>query len=126
MSLDLSEKQLLTCDRLAGNQCIGGWPYTALTGVMKNNGITVEENYKYVASNELLCRRNATWKTYKSTGSTEPIEMNGDENTLKELLMKGPVVVGVHVTQNFQFYKAGIFVDETCDADPNHAGWFLN
>jgi KDEL-tailed cysteine endopeptidase len=124
ITLDLSEQTVLSCDRLSGNQCGGGWPYSAMTGYMKSNGVTTEKSYPYVARNTLLCQRNTAWKFYKSAGETEPYMLNGDENALKNLVLKSPVVVGIYASQKFQLYHSGILVDDLCDSSssPNHAG----
>lgn len=45
----------------------------------------------------------------------------GDENELKALVAKGPVVVGVTLTINMLYYKSGIFYDPSCSKFIDHA-----
>lgn len=40
--------------------------------------------------------------------------LNGDEDQLKQLVAKQPVVAAVSMTLNMLFYKSGIFSDPTC------------
>lgn len=47
--------------------------------------------------------------------------LDGDEARLKELVAKRPVVVGFHVTENFMYYKSGVFSDKACNIIIDHA-----
>lgn len=41
-------------------------------------------------------------------------QLNGDEEAMKALVAKRPVVVGFAVTVDFMYYKTGVFSDPTC------------
>ena len=46
--------------------------------------------------------------------------LKGDENELKKLVAKQPVVVGVTMTINMLYYKTGIFSDRSCGSKLDH------
>lgn len=49
------------------------------------------------------------------------LDLNGDELLLKALVASKPVVVGFHVTENFMYYKKGVFSDPECSEQIDHA-----
>lgn len=57
------------------------------------------------------------------------VELNGDEECLKNILMRvGPVIVAVHADEEFMVYGDGYYRNDDCPKDdPNHAmvlcGW---
>lgn len=57
---------------------------------------------------------------YNISNSCEE-NLKGDEEALKALVAKRPVVIGFALTMNFMYYKSGIYVDSTCTKSLDHA-----
>lgn len=51
------------------------------------------------------------------------VELKGDEECLKKILMRvGPVIVAVHADEEFMVYGDGYYRNDNCPKDdPNHA-----
>lgn len=67
-----------------------------------------------------MCRRKQFPSIYNITKSCEDY-LQGDEEALKALVAKRPVVIGFAVTDNFMYYKKGVYVDNTCSRAIDHA-----
>jgi KDEL-tailed cysteine endopeptidase len=121
--LDLSEQQVVDCDK-KNSGCKGGWANYAFDGLIKEQGITTESNYPYLAENG-TCRSDQSWIKYKNLGNGPYLDPQGDENALMDYLKtKGPPVAYLHATIYFEFYDEGILTDDDCtnkDGHLNHA-----
>lgn len=119
ISIDLSEQQILDCNNKEW-ACLGGDAYATMNW-LKFNPVTTEQFYPYRAEKS-FCKKSVLWQSYKIVDQTKNYELNGNENELKNLVKNhGPAVVGVYASDYFQSYKSGIFVDNNCNLEPNHA-----
>ena len=48
-------------------------------------------------------------------------KLDGDDEAMKALVAQQPVVVAFSVTNNFMRYKNGIYVENGCPKQVNHA-----
>jgi hypothetical protein len=86
--------------------------------------ITFGPNYPFVGETDDKCKyEKSSFPSVECKGyDYKRYKINGDEKLLKEIVRsKGPVAATVRVTQNFEFYKSGIFFDDTCEGPMNHA-----
>jgi hypothetical protein len=75
--------------------------------------------YEYTGRQEMCSRKS--YPTVRKIVKYCSKVLNGDENELKSLVARGPVVVGVSLTINMMYYKSGIFYDPLCSQDIDHA-----
>ncbi|CAG5129259.1 unnamed protein product [Candidula unifasciata] len=111
--IPLSEQQLVDCSRNYGNQgCNGGWMDWAFTYIIASRGIAGETDYPYVARDGVCHYQPSTAKATVAGFTDIP---SGSEQALKSAVGSvGPVSVGVAASSNFQHYRGGIFIDNTC------------
>ncbi|XP_063695664.1 cathepsin L-like proteinase [Culicoides brevitarsis] len=118
-SYTLAEQELVDCD-VGG--CKGGRSDVALEYV-RNNGLSFEKDYPYKAVEEECHVPNNEPKapvTVKNVYKTAK-----DEVTFKDHFYQyGPLVVYYFADKNFQSYKKGVFMSDTCNlpnSKINHA-----
>ncbi|KAJ3670893.1 hypothetical protein LUZ60_008319 [Juncus effusus] len=115
--LSLSEQELLDCTE-NGNTCAGGRMTDAFNFVQSNNGIASESNYPYQLV-QGQCKSDVS--VVASITGYENVPGNNEEALLKAVANQ-PVSVGIAAdSQNFQQYSGGIFDDENCGTNLNHA-----
>ncbi|KAM7344174.1 uncharacterized protein ACRADG_010997 [Cochliomyia hominivorax] len=113
----LSEQNLVDCVKENWG-CSGGWMIPSFNYIYKNEGLNPEAIYPYEAV-EGECR-HVPHIGAKSRGYlvTNP----GDEKHLQyALAYEGPVAVAIQANENFMNYKSGIFDDNKCSKQTNHA-----
>jgi hypothetical protein len=121
--VDLAEQQLLDCD-CDNYGCDGGDPFWAMWAYTRVIGLTSEWMYPYKAKRD-FCKQLRTLATYKNYDETYP-DLNGDEYALKRLVREqGPAVVAIYASNKFGNYQSGIFHQNNCNRDANHAGTSL-
>nr|BAN41153.1 cysteine proteinase ACP1 precursor, putative [Entamoeba invadens] len=105
-----SEQQLIDCDP-TDNGCYGGHPDKAFTFIKKNNGITLDDSYPYMAIGEIC---NTTVKNIATVDGHKRVT-DGDEAGLQEITATyGPVAVGMDASRlSFQFYRKGTIYNDT-------------
>ncbi len=122
---DPSEQTLLSCIGKKKGSCSGGWPGTAFNYFITNGLPAWDEEYTGKVDE---CVDDAEKiKVLAWDYVTKPANMIPSPAILKEALLKhGPLVVLVHIDDNFLGYDGGIF-DEKNDGPVNHAvllmGW---
>jgi C1A family cysteine protease len=116
--ISLSEQQLVDCT--AGNKgCQGGHMDTAFQYIIRNGGLTSEDNYPYQGVDGTCSSEKAASTEAQITGYEDVPQNN--ENALLQAVAKQPVSVGVDGGGNdFQFYKSGVFNGD-CGTQQNHA-----
>lgn len=119
--VSLSEQQLLDCDTNYNQGCRGGIMSKAFEYIIKNQGITTEDNYPYQESQQTC---NSTTQSLAFPAATitgyETVPMNNEEALLKAVSQQ-PVSVGIEGTgAAFRHYSGGIF-DGECGTDLHHA-----
>lgn len=93
--------------------------FYAFDYIAENGGIDTESSYGYEASDE-QCRFDR--HNVGATLSDNVRLLSGDENSLTNAIGSlGPVSVAIQVTPNFKDYYEGVFDDDSCDGDINHA-----
>ncbi|KAL9392378.1 hypothetical protein Peur_016301 [Populus x canadensis] len=116
--ISLSEQQLVDCT--AGNNgCQGGVMDTAFRYIIRNGGLTSEDNYPYQGVDG-TCNSEEAASTEAQITGYEDVPKN-NENALLQAVAKQPVSVAVDGGGNdFRFYKSGVFEGD-CGTDLNHA-----
>jgi len=113
-----SEQQLVDCAGSEGNQgCNGGLMDSAFDWVIKNKGITSEDNYKYTARDG-TCKKTVpikgTIKSYKDVPAKS-------ETGLAAAIQQQPIAIAIEADQScFQFYHGGILDDASCGTSLDH------
>ncbi|KAI4836704.1 cysteine proteinase [Plasmodium brasilianum] len=112
--LTLSEQEIVDCSKLNFG-CDGGHPfYSFIYGV--ENGICLNEDYKYRAIDNLFCL------SYRCKNKVALTSVGGvmENELIRALNEVGPVSVNVGVTDEFAFYFEGIF-NGSCTEELNHS-----
>lgn len=110
--MDLSEQQLVDCQKSGSYGCDGGWPQNALDYVF-TNGLVAEQKYPYKGVQQKCAHPTGPHKIPASTHVT-------GRAAIESALRKGPVSAALYVDDGFQFYKQGIF-DRCIKEQANHA-----
>jgi len=101
--LDLSEQQLVDCDKDQDQGCNGGWMDNAFQ-YLQSHGIEREADYPYTARDG-KCKYNDSKGVFK-VASFKDISQNESE-IQRVLVENGPLSVAVDAS-SFQFYSGGI------------------
>ena len=109
IDFNASEQDVLSCYS-QGWGCIGGAPTYAFDYI-KDNGITSETCMPYKGNDDIPCdsacseKESSKW-TFEDFGTPE----YHTTETYKEILKnKGPMVVVLDVSEDFFFYKSGVY-----------------
>ncbi|CAN8320414.1 unnamed protein product [Cochlearia groenlandica] len=117
----LSEQQLLDCATDFNQGCRGGIMSKAFEYIIKNQGITTEDNYPYQESQQ-TCHSTTQSMAFPAAtiSGYETLPMNNGEALLKAVSQQ-PVSVGIEGTDDsFRHYSGGVF-DGECGTDLHHA-----
>eukprot|EP01035_Chromulina_nebulosa_P017166 gene17166-22681_t len=113
----LSPQELIDCDD-SNNGCSGGDPVKAFNYVA-HYGLGLLADYKYKAMDS-LCSRDVDLTRIFIDGFVKIRSI--DQNSIKDLLLNGPIATGICGTdQAFLYYQSGIFDYSDCCIDQNHA-----
>jgi len=113
----LSEQNLMDCSDSYGNEgCDGGLMDQAFEYIIANNGIELEVDYPYEASDGYSCKykakyRGACIEAYQDVPT-------GDEAALTTAIANvGPVSVAIDASHSsFQFYTSGVYYEPSCSS----------
>eukprot|EP00053_Salpingoeca_punica_P018554 m.182382 g.182382 ORF g.182382 m.182382 type:complete len:416 (-) comp17459_c2_seq3:537-1784(-) len=136
--IQLSPQYLVNCVTAnSSNGCHGGDPTAAYSYIL-DNGIVDLSCTNYQAVNEQCVAENIC-KTCSHDGTcaavpnppkihiTEHGQVRGEANIMAEIYARGPIAGVIAVTEEFEAYKSGIFVDHTGVKDLDHSieivGW---
>jgi hypothetical protein len=123
----LSTQQLVDCDTNSGG-CNGGSSVLAMSSYGVRNGLIPESSYPYT-------NVKGTCNTASINNATTKVKLasitNCTDCTIEKwysLLQQGPIVISSYVTNNWFYYKKGIFSVANCNTtSSNHAiiavGW---
>ncbi|NWI37205.1 CATL2 protein, partial [Picathartes gymnocephalus] len=117
----LSEQNLIDCTQTRGNEgCRGGHMQQAFQYV-RENGLNSERTYPYKGTDNSRCQYDPQDKAATCSGyKTVP---TGNEVALQQVVADvGPVSVAVDArSQNFQFYKSGLYTCASGQQNVTHA-----
>ncbi|XP_047317546.1 cysteine proteinase COT44-like [Impatiens glandulifera] len=117
--IDLSEQELIDCDRTINRGCAGGVMNYAFRFITRNGGIDTQEDYPYLEADG---KCNATKVNTKvvSIDGYETVPSN-NENDLKKAVAYQPISVGIEAYGwAFKLYVSGIFTGR-CGTSLDHA-----
>ncbi|KAL1212807.1 Senescence-specific cysteine protease SAG39 [Cardamine amara subsp. amara] len=117
--ISLSEQQLLDCDRAEQNNgCKGGTMTEAFNYIIKNRGISSENEYPYQVKEE-MCRSNARPAMQIKEFQNVP---SNNECALLEAVSRQPVSVGIEAREaGFIHYSGGVYNARDCGTSVAHA-----
>jgi C1A family cysteine protease len=111
---NLSEQQLVDCDRVGGcSGCNGGLPSASLKWIA-TNPLCSQADYPYTG------RDGSCKKTCKPVAKISSSQGAKQESALQAALDKTPVSIAVDASGGFQSYKSGVF-SGPCGTRLNHA-----
>ncbi|CAN6563577.1 unnamed protein product [Malus baccata var. baccata] len=99
--------------------CQGGDMAKAFAYIQQNGGIASEENYPYQGSDGTCDMSLANEAAAKITNYAR-VTPNSETDLLKAVSMQ-PVSVAIVASQAFQLYSGGLFTDDNCGTELNHA-----
>lgn len=112
--LRFSEQQLVDCDHVDSG-CDGGLMEDAFKWIKDNDGLMLEDDYKYVGI-EGLCKQDKSKNKVKVNGYK--FLGSQDEQVMKEFLIKnGPLSVALNADPLI-FYTKGIINESEISCDP--------
>ena len=102
--VSLSEQNLVDCSTSEGNKgCNGGLMSFAYDYIIKNKGINTEKSYPYEAVDG-KCRFDS-YNIGATMRSYVVLKSNDEKLMAKVVTLKGPLVVAVHASSQWQFYS---------------------
>ncbi|XP_077229276.1 cysteine proteinase COT44-like [Tasmannia lanceolata] len=116
--VQLSEQELVDCDKKINEGCDGGLMDYAFQFIVENGGITSEANYSYTATDN---RCDLTKKNLHVVviDGYEDVPPNSEDSLLKATAHQ-PVSVAIEAGElDFQFYWSGVFGGR-CGTDLDH------
>ncbi|XP_028782606.1 ervatamin-B-like [Neltuma alba] len=114
--VSLSEQELVDCDSVS-HGCSGGSPKSAFEWVIRNGGISKEEEYPYVARDD-SCKAN-TQNEDSGVKITNYAQVDQSEEALLCAVAQQPITVSLDAS-NLQFYDNGIYAGQYCSRDSNY------
>lgn len=117
--VSLSEQELVDCDTKGVDQgCEGGYMEDGFEFIIKNGGITCEQNYPYTATDD-KCNTNKEASHVAQIKGYEKVPVNS-EQALQKAVANQPVSVSIDAGDgSFQFYSSGVFTGE-CGTQLDH------
>lgn len=118
----LSIQELIDCTN-KNYGCDGGYIDYTLDYIVENKWLNTEKSYfSYNYKKDTCLVDKDLCSTHVSLIGYNRLKF-GDEEELKYILtLYGPLPIAIHISENFLFYKSGIFSDVDCDQYKlNHA-----
>jgi len=113
----LSEQELVDCDTSVNAGCNGGFMDAAMLYIKNNNGLALEDDYKYTATDGTC--ESQKYTHYDPIEGIQVVERDND-TALANAVVIGPVSVGIQANQfAFQFYSGGV-LDGNCGTSIDH------
>ncbi|XP_047333083.1 zingipain-2-like [Impatiens glandulifera] len=117
--IDLSEQELIDCDRALNKGCKGGRMERAFKFITSNGGIDTESDYPYLVADG-VCNTTKLNKKMVSIDSYEFVPAN-NEYALKKAVAHQPISVAIEAYgREFRLYESGIFTGN-CGTALDHA-----
>ncbi|KAF4364644.1 hypothetical protein F8388_007773 [Cannabis sativa] len=116
--VSLSEQELVDCDRAYNSGCNGGLMDYAFEFIIKNGGITSENDYPYAGVNGQCNASRANKKVVSISGYEDVPTL--DEKALKIAVAHQPISVAIEASgRALQLYQSGVFTGE-CGTKLDH------
>ena len=117
----LSIQELLDCDRVVDQSCVGGNPLLAFYYIHQH-GLTTWDGYPYDGLADAQCRRRPEVASRASVDAWGVLPTNQEDLIEIALRYIGPVAAAINGGDPyFMAYKGGIFENPYCRQEPNHA-----
>lgn len=116
----LSQQELMDCSWGEGNNaCDGGEEFRAYQWIMKNGGLTTEDQYGQYLAQDGYCKEDQVEPIVKLQGYVNVT--SGDLQALTfALAHQGPVSVGIDAShKSLSFYSHGVYYEEQCGNTPD-------
>ncbi|XP_075992762.1 uncharacterized protein LOC142987698 [Anticarsia gemmatalis] len=118
--VELSEQQILDCDKRSYGCRSGGFMSWSLTSLMELGGIMKGADYPYTAKDGPRCLLNKN-KIVVKVNRCSTFRLKSQEKLKQLLVQYGPVSIAIK-GDNFQKYKGGVIKDQNCSKGAvNHA-----
>ncbi|XP_047314462.1 cysteine proteinase COT44-like [Impatiens glandulifera] len=118
--IDLSEQELIDCDRSVNTGCKSGRQVNAFKFITSNGGIDTEKDYPYLEADG-TCNATKMKSKVVSIDGYEEILPRNNENSLKKAVAHQPISVGIEAYgKAFKNYVSGIFTG-ICGTSLDHA-----
>jgi len=121
--VSLSEQEYVDCARHEyWGGCSGGWMEWAYTYSKESGRIAPESAYPYKEKDSWWCTANGRANALEDNNVKVNgfIRIQGDENLLS-YASKHIVTVAVHANTDFEAYSKGLYTDNYCQEQVNHA-----
>lgn len=117
----LSIQELLDCDRVVDQSCVGGNPLLAFFYIHRN-GLTTWNAYPYDGQAAASCRRPSMTPPHAAVDAWGILPQNREDLIQIALRYIGPVAAAINgADPSFMAYQGGIFDNPFCRHEPNHA-----
>ena len=119
--MSLSEQEYMECST-SRDGCQGGWMSDCYTYSKNYDRIAPTRAAPYKGKDSRSCNYKGKANALVDTGLkvVGNIDIRGDSKLL-EYASSHIVSVAIKVNNNFMVYKSGVYVDKTCNVQPNHA-----
>lgn len=120
--IQLSPQELVDCSKGQGNGgCRGGWMHQAYEYIKLNKGLQLLSTYPYKSMENQFCSQDASKNIpLDSLFSSHTKIESHDPAHIKRALQKYVVPSGIDMTK-LTFYSSGVYDDEECSANIQHA-----
>jgi len=120
---EYSEQQLIDCSKDFGSSgCDGGWVTPAFKYIAESGQVSYAD-YPYTAAVG-SCQASGKTSVAKISGfQTAP---SGDEDALLDIVAKQPVATAIHMNDDLQYYKGGIYEADDCPQRCDAKRCYLN
>lgn len=109
--MSLSVQEVIDCDKVIGEGCVGGSLEDGFEFIIKNGGITSEANYPYKGV-EATCETKKEASHVAKIKGYENVPANNEEALLKAVAGQ-PVLATIDAGESsFQFYSSGVFTGD--------------
>lgn len=119
--VNLSVQQIIDCSNDYGNAgCLGGWMHQVFDYVIESGSLNTADQYPYIAADSELCEPKEEGMVSNLLTNYYRLRKHNATEIKSFLSYDGLVTVGIDVTK-LLYYNDGIFDDDNCNNNLNHA-----